>query len=256
VVETFTVVGTRFHACSGDAAVAIVEDWIAGGRDPHYVCLSNVHDVRLAQRRADVRRALAEAHLVLPDGMPIVWAGRLLGVRVPERVPGPAFMWKALTASVARGHRHFLYGPPQLMDGLASRLTEAVPGLRIAGLMAHSYDGLGPHEEQAMLDAINASGADYLWLGIGGERQLLWMHRYYRRLRIPAIAGVGAAFAFHAGVLPRAPRWMQTSGLEWLYRLLREPRRLWRRYLVVNPPFLFYFALQYLGLKRFGGGGT
>jgi N-acetylglucosaminyldiphosphoundecaprenol N-acetyl-beta-D-mannosaminyltransferase len=117
--------------------------------------------------------------------------------------------------------------------------------------MAHPFRDLSPDEEVNIIETINRSGADYLWVGIGGERQLLWMHRYYRQLRVPVIAGVGAAFAIHAGLMPRAPEWMRAHGLEWLYRLMREPRRLWRRYLIANPPFLFYVALQYFGLKRF-----
>jgi N-acetylglucosaminyldiphosphoundecaprenol N-acetyl-beta-D-mannosaminyltransferase len=255
-METFTVVGTRFHSCTVETAVAMMEEWIAAGREPHYVCMSNVYDVRLAQRRADIRQVLADAHLVVPDGMPIVWAGRLLGVQVPVRVDGPTLMWRALSASVAHGHSHFFYGPPQLLDMLARKLWEALPELRIAGLMAHPFRDLSPAEEASIIEAINQSGADYLWVGIGGERQLLWMHRYYRQLRVPVIAGVGAAFALHAGVTPSAPEWMRTHGLEWLYRLMREPRRLWRRYLIVNPPFLFYFALQYFGLKRFSASGV
>lgn len=250
-MKTFTVVGTQFQACTPDSAIALMETWIAGGREPHYVCVANVYDVRLAQRRVDIRQVHADAHLVVPDGMPIVWAGRLLGFDVPVRVDGPTLMWKALVASVAHGHSHFFYGPPQLLDRLESRLRDALPGLRIAGLMAHPFRDLSPDEEVNIIETINRSGADYLWVGIGGERQLLWMHQYYRQLRVPVIAGVGAAFAIHAGRMPRAPEWMQRRGLEWLYRLMREPQRLWRRYLIVNPPFLFYFALQYFGIKRF-----
>lgn len=256
MTESFTVVGTRFHSCTIACAIELMHTWIKSGCEPHYVCLSNVYDVRLAQRRADIREILREAHLVLPDGMPIVWAGRLLGFDVPARVDGPTLMWKALVASVAHGHSHFFYSPPQLLDRLESRLRHALPGLRIAGLMAHPFRDLSPGEETSIIETINRSGADYLWVGIGGERQLLWMHRYYRQLRVPVIAGVGAAFAIHAGLMPRAPEWMRAHGLEWFYRLMREPRRLWRRYLIANPPFLFYVALQYFGLKRFNTSGV
>lgn len=255
-MDAFTIVGTRFNRANFDDALAAMEVWIAEGRESHYVCLSNVYDVRLAQRRADIREVLREAHLVLPDGMPIVWAGRLLGFNVSARVDGPTLMWKALVASVAHGHSHFFYSPPQLLDRLESRLRNALPELRIAGLMAHPFRDLSPGEEASIIETINQSGADYLWVGIGGERQLLWMHRYYRQLRVPVIAGVGAAFAIHAGLMPRAPGWMQRRGLEWLYRLIREPQRLWRRYLIANPPFFFYVALQYFGLKRFSTSGV
>jgi len=134
-------------------------------------------------------------------------------------------------------------------------LRVAFPNLRILGTMPHPFRELTSIEEAKTIDTINELEPDYLWVGIGTERQLLWMHRYHSRLRVPAIVGVGAAFPFHAGIVPRAPQWMQANGLEWFYRLIREPR-LWRRYLLINPPFLFYFALQYFGLKRFSASGV
>ena len=249
-MKTFAVVGVRFHACTHESAVVKTEHWVDEGRAPHYVCVSNVFDVRLAQRHPAVRRALSEADLVVPDGMPIVWGGRLLGHRVPARVDGPTLMWTTLVKTVGRGRRHFLYGGTQeLLDVLVGRLRSALPNLRIVGTLPHPFRDLTRDEEQATIDAINQSGADYLWVGIGTERQLLWMHRYRSELRVPVIVGVGAAFAYHAGLIPRAPRWVRTIGLEWLFRLASEPRRLWHRYLVVNPPFLFHLAAQYVGTK-------
>ena len=245
----FEIVGTRFHACTHDSAVHKMERWVEAGRTPHYVCVSNVYDVRLAQRSEEIRAALEGADLVVPDGMPIVWAGRLLGHRVPLRVDGATLMWRALEVSTRAGRRHFLYGGTQaLLDRLGDRLRAALPGLRVVGTLPHPFRELTPGEEVSTIDTINASGADYLWIGIGTERQLLWMHRYHSRLRVPVIIGIGAAFAFHAGLVRRAQRWMQVSGLEWLHRLLAEPR-LWRRYLLVNPPFVAYFARQYVAAR-------
>ena len=250
-MHAFEVLGTRFHSCTNDSAVARMERWVDGRRSSRYVCVSNVYDVRLAQRTAKIRQALADAHLVVPDGMPIVWAGRLLGHDVPARVDGSTLMWKALGVSINRGRGHFLYGGTrELLDRLVRRLQTAFPNLRIVGTMPHPFRELTPEEEIATIEAINKAAPDYLWVGIGTERQLLWMHRYHQRLHVPVIVGVGAAFAFHAGLTPRAPEWMQTHGLEWLFRLIREPR-LWQRYLIVNPPFIIYFALQYLRLRRF-----
>jgi N-acetylglucosaminyldiphosphoundecaprenol N-acetyl-beta-D-mannosaminyltransferase len=248
-MDVFEVVGTRFHACTHDSAVDQMERWVSAGRTPHYVCVSNVYDVRLAHRSQGIRSALGGADLVVPDGMPIVWAGRLLGHRVPGRVDGATLMRRALEVSAERGRTHFMYGGTQgLLDRLVGRLRTTIPGLRVVGTMPHPFRDLTPEEEVSTIETINASGADYLCVGIGTERQLLWMHRYHGRLRVPVIIGVGAAFAFHAGLVPRAPRWMQVSGLEWVHRLLIEPR-LWRRYLLVNPPFVAQFALQYLGAR-------
>lgn len=248
-VDTFEVLGVRFHACTHDSAVRQMESWIDAGRTAHYVCVSNVYDVRLAQRDEQIRAALAGADLVVPDGMPIVWAGRLLGHRVPVRVDGATLMWRALEVSTGRDRTHFMYGGTQaLLDVLGERLHSSFADLRIAGTLPHPFRDLTPEEELSTIETINAAGADYLWVGIGTERQLLWMNRYRDRLRVPVIVGVGAAFAFHAGLVTRAPRWMQVSGLEWMYRLLVEPR-LWRRYLVVNPPFVAGIARQYVSTR-------
>ena len=243
--DRFGVLGIGFHACTHDSAVRQMEAWVEAGRRSHYVCVSNVYDVQLARQNEQIKAALTEADLVVPDGMPIVWAGRLLGHDVPARVDGATLMWRALQASSGRGRTHFLYGGTQaLLDRVTDRLRAAFPDLRIAGTMPHPFRDLTPEEEISTIATINESGADYLWIGIGTERQLLWMHRYRDRLQVPVIVGVGAAFAFHAGVVTRAPRYMQASGCEWFYRLLVEPR-LWRRYLVVNPPFVAHFVRQY-----------
>jgi N-acetylglucosaminyldiphosphoundecaprenol N-acetyl-beta-D-mannosaminyltransferase len=247
-MPAFSVAGTRFHACTYGSAVDLMEQWIAAGGKPHYVCVSNVYDVQLARRSPAIETALADADLVVPDGMPIVWAGRLLGHEVPMRVYGPTLMWTALERSARMGNTHFLYGSTQdTLRRLVSRLEVAIPGIRIVGTMPHPFRDLTQTEEETTIAAINRSRADYLWVGIGTERQLVWMHRYREQLTVPAIVGVGAAFAFHAGLVPQAPPWMQDRGLEWLFRLSREPRRLWRRYLIVNPGFVAQFARQYLG---------
>lgn len=242
----FDVCGVGFHACTHASAVALMEQWVSQGRSSHYVCVSNVFDVRLAHRRPEIRQALRDAHLVVPDGMPIVWAGRLLGDSVPMRVDGATLMWTALTSGVKSDRSHFFYGgSSSSLDTLTRKLKETMPDLRIAGRMPHPFRDLTPEEEGDTIRAINDSGADYLWVGIGTERQLVWMNRHAAGLDVPVIVGVGAAFAFHAGLVSRAPRWMQEWGLEWLYRLTKEPR-LWRRYLLVNPRFLLGFTRQWV----------
>lgn len=252
-MKTFTIVGVPFHACTHDSAVVEMERWVSEGQRSHYVCVSNVFDVRLAQQQPAVRQALLDADLVVPDGMPIVWGGRLLGHHVPSRVDGPTLMWRTLGATVKEGRSHFLYGGNrELLDTLSDRLRQAFPGIKIVGTLAHPFRDLTPDEERSTIDVVNGSGADYLWVGIGTERQLLWMHRYRNVLRVPVIVGVGAAFAFHAGLSRRAPRWMRERGLEWLFRLASEPRRLWYRYLVVNPPILLHLAAQCLEVRMLG----
>lgn len=252
-MKTFGIVGVPFHACTHESVVAQMERWVNEGRAPHYICVSNVYDVRLAQQHPGVRQALLEADLVVPDGMPIVWGGRLLGHRVPARVDGPTLMWKTFGLSVREDRGHFLYGGTRgLLDALSDQLNRAFPGIRIVGTLPHPFRELTLDEERSTIDMINGSAADYLWVGIGTERQLLWMRRHRNELRVPVIVGVGAAFAFHAGITPRAPRWMRESGLEWLFRLASEPRRLWHRYLVVNPPLLLHLAAQYVEAKVLG----
>ena len=233
-------------------------DWIdamVAARGRGYVCVSAVHTVVDARDDPELRAAVLGADLVVPDGQPLVWALNALGHDLGSRVYGPDLMWKACARAAAAGTRFFLYGgrDPAALGQLVDSLKAAHPGLTIAGTHCPPFRPLTPAEEEAVASEIDASGADVVWVGIGVPKQEKWMARMRPRLAAPVLVGVGAAFDFHAGLIPQAPAWMQSRGLEWLFRVSREPRRLWRRYARTNPRFVLGFARQYGRYRRSGG---
>jgi N-acetylglucosaminyldiphosphoundecaprenol N-acetyl-beta-D-mannosaminyltransferase len=244
------VLGVGVSAITMSMALGTIEDWIAR-REAHYVCITGVHGVMESQRDPELRRIHNAAGLVTPDGMPLVWLSRLMGFRAVERVYGPDLMLALCARSADKGYRHFFYGgAPGVCERLAERLQSHFPGLQVAGADAPPFRPLTPEEDQATVRRINALRPDIVWIGLSTPKQERWMAAHIGRLNAPVLIGVGAAFDFHAGLKRQAPRWMQRSGLEWLFRLMTEPRRLWRRYLVNNPWFLWLVLLQALGREQ------
>jgi len=225
---------------------------MAGDGEPGYVCHVAVNSLLNARRDPQVSEALRGATLTLPDGMPIVWALRSLGEEIEDRVYGPDLMLKLCGRRDAGGLRHFLYGgrDRDATVALAAALRERFPGISIVGSWTPPYRDLTAVEEAEVVELIDGSGADIVWVGTGSPRQEKWMARMQPRLSVPVMVGVGAAFDFHAGLVAQAPRWMQRRGLEWAYRLRREPRRLAPRYLRDNPAFLALWARQWLAERR------
>lgn len=230
-------------------------DWMdatiaSGGKG--YVCVAATHTVMACQEDAELREAVMQADLVVPDGQPLVWAMNALGHRLSSRVYGPDLMARYCQRAAKTGTRMFLYGGRNqgALVQLALNLRRRNPGLRIVGGYSPPFAPMTPEHEDAIVQEINASGADVVWVGIGVPKQEKWMARLRDRLDAPVLVGVGAAFDFHAGLMPQAPHWMQTSGLEWMYRLGHEPRRLWRRYLRYNPRFVTGFTKQYMHKRR------
>jgi len=220
-----------------------------------YVCVAAVHTVMVCQEDAELREAVLASDLTVPDGQPLVWAMNMLGHRLSSRVYGPDLMARYCERSVETGTRMFLYGGRNqgALVQLALNLRRRYPGVKIVGGYAPPYRPLSDEEETAILDEINRSGADVVWVGIGVPKQEKWMAAMRHRLRAPVLVGVGAAFDFHAGLVPQAPNWVQASGLEWAYRLVHEPRRLWKRYLRYNPRFVTGFIAQWLRAQRTTG---
>ena len=217
-----------------------------------YVCAAPVHAVMVAQDEPETYAALRGSTLTVPDGMPLVWAANMLGEQLPDRVYGPELMLRYNERCAERGHRVWLYGGRDQgsLVQLALSLRRRHPGLEIAGGYSPPFRDLTPEEEDFVVDQVNESGADVLWVGIGVPKQEKWMARMRERLDVPVMCGVGAAFDFHAGRISQAPRWMQERGLEWTYRIAQEPRRLLPRYLYFNPRFLLNFTRQYLLERR------
>ncbi len=222
-----------------------------------YLCACNVHTVMASQEDPELRAALESASINVPDGQPLVWALNALGHSLPGRVYGPDLMLQACERAVDRGHRFYLYGGHNqgALVQLALNLRRRYPGVRIVGGYSPPHRSLTPEEEAAIAEEINHSRADVVWAGIGVPKQEKWMARMRPELEAAVLIGVGAAFDFHAGLVPQAPSWIQESGLEWAYRLAHEPRRLWRRYLRYNPKFVASFAAQLAADRRRASAG-
>lgn len=244
------VLGVGISAIAFDQAVATVERWV-DAREPNYVCVTGVHGVMESQDDPALKQIHNAAGLVTADGMPLVWLGHLRGYRWMQRVYGPDLMLALCAHSVERGWRHFLYGGAEgVPEHLAGRLVERFPGLVIAGTYSPPFRPLTAAEDAAIARRIDAARPDLVWVGLSTPKQERWMHAHVGRLTAPVLIGVGAAFDFHSGRKPQAPRWMQRSGLEWCFRMCSEPRRLAGRYLRNNPRFIWRLLLEGRGARR------
>ena len=240
-IRRFDVLGVGVSAINLDIAVAEITRWVET-HEQHYVCVTGVHGVMESQRDVELRAIHNASGLTTPDGMPMVWAGRWAGLPV-QRVYGPDLMLRLCARAVEQGWSSYFYGGRDgVPEQLAQRLTARFPGLRVAGTYSPPFRALTPDEDRAVIERINAAEPDLLYIGLSTPKQERWMASHVDALRVPAILGVGAAFDIHAGALRQAPGWMQRSGLEWLFRLRVEPRRLWRRYLSNNPRFVWQLA--------------
>lgn len=242
MIPRVDVLGVGISAIDMGAAVAEIERWIQTG-ERHYVCVTGVHGVMESQRDPELRRIHNASGLTTPDGMPMVWAGRRAGATGMSRVYGPDLMLALAERAAANGWRSFFYGGKDgVPDLLVARLQERFPGFISAGTYSPPFRPLTPEEDEAIVARINEARPDLVWIGLSTPKQERWMAAHVGRIHAAALLGVGAAFDIHAGTLPQAPKWMQQRGLEWLYRMIREPRRLWRRYLYNNPRFILGIA--------------
>jgi N-acetylglucosaminyldiphosphoundecaprenol N-acetyl-beta-D-mannosaminyltransferase len=217
-----------------------------------YVCVTGVHGIMEAQPDEQFRDILNRSFLTTPDGMPTVWLGRLHGFKHMNRVYGPDYMLGLCERSVPLGFRHFLYGGKEgVAEELRAELTRRFPGLQIVGTYTPPFRPLNAAEEDDLRKQLESSQADVLWCGLSTPKQERFMAAYSGRLPVKLMVGVGAAFDLLSGNLSEAPDWMKQAGLQWLYRLIKEPRRLWRRYLLNNPKFTWLTFLQLTGLKGF-----
>lgn len=245
------VLGVRVSAVNLKSATGLIQNAIEDGRK-EYVCVRDAHGVVRCQKDPELRSIHNRAFLVTPDGMPLVWALKHAGHVESDRVYGPDLMLSVFDAGSAKGLRHFLYGATaETLEQLQARLLAKFPQARIVGSYAPPFRQLSMQEEADIADRLNRSDADIIWVGLSSPKQELWMARMRDRLEAPMLIGVGAAFDFHAGLKRQAPRVIQRSGFEWAFRLLCEPRRLWRRYALVVPTFISLTAFQRLGLRKF-----
>jgi N-acetylglucosaminyldiphosphoundecaprenol N-acetyl-beta-D-mannosaminyltransferase len=244
------VLGVGVSPVNLTEALTTMQGWVAR-RERGYVCVTGVHGVMESQRDELLRQIHNRAPLVVPDGMPLVWLCRRAGYRQVDRVYGPELMLQCCEHARGAGGHFFYGGHPGVAERLAERLESRFPGLKVAGTYSPPFRALSEFESQEIIRLINEADPDYVWVGLSTPKQEHWMAANRAALRAPALIGVGAAFDFNAGLKRQAPRWMQRAGLEWLFRLLSEPRRLWRRYLINNPTFVWRVFLQATGVRRF-----
>ena len=216
-----------------------------------YIVVCPVYTVMNTLEDPALRSIVNEAGLVTPDGMPLVILSRLRGYRDVRRVYGPDIMLAFSEWAAGKGYSNYYYGgAPGVADALADELGRRFPGLSVAGTFSPPFRELSPDGEDEIVEMINDAAPDVVWVGLGSPKQDYWMARFRERLNAPILIGVGAAFDYITGRVPQAPRWMQRMALEWLFRLMVEPGRLWRRYMIYNPLFLWNILLQETGLKR------
>jgi N-acetylglucosaminyldiphosphoundecaprenol N-acetyl-beta-D-mannosaminyltransferase len=247
----FNVIGVEISAIDLKEAVQTILSWKERG-ERHSVSTCTAHTLVECQRDPRLRRKVNSASLVTPDGMPLVWIAHRRGLRHVSRVYGPDLMLAVCEEGLPLGARHYFYGgAPDVPERLAASLRTRLPDLVVAGTMSPPYRELTADEDAAVVDQINAAKPDIVWVGLGTPKQDFWTADHLGKLNASALIGVGAAFDFHSGRVRQAPLWVQRSGFEWLFRLVQEPRRLWRRYLVDNAIFVYHVARQSLGLASY-----
>jgi N-acetylglucosaminyldiphosphoundecaprenol N-acetyl-beta-D-mannosaminyltransferase len=233
------ILGVGVSAVNPDSAIAEMSRWIEED-EHHYVCVTGVHGIMESQDDPALLEIHNRSGLTVPDGMPTVWAGHSVGFSEMQRVYGPDLMPSFIEAGLTRGYAHFFYGGAEgVADLLKEKLSDRFPGVNIVGTYCPPFRPLTGDEEAEVVDLINGSGADVVWVGLSTPKQERWMAAMAHRLDANVVLGVGAAFDINAGLTSRAPRFIQRIGMEWLYRLFKEPRRLYKRYLKNNPRFVW-----------------
>jgi len=249
------VLGVNVSAIDLQSATTLADDWIRSERGHRYICATGVHGVMEAHADSELRQILNQAFINAPDGMPMVWVGRLQGFRNMDRVFGPDLMLALCRLSVARGYRNFLYGgEPGVAEQLSINLQRKFPGLQVVGTYTPPFRSLAPIEEENLLAQMLESRPHILWVGLSTPKQEKFMAQYVNRFQVPLIVGVGAAFDYHTGRIRDCSPWVKRAGLQWFHRLLQDPRRLWRRYLRSIPAFLWHIMCQLTHLRRYSAG--
>jgi len=244
---SFRVLGVPVHAVQIPEVVAQIRLWIEGGAKGRYIAVTGMHGIAESRADSEFRLALDSADLVVPDGMPLVWLGRWHRHPLKRRVYGPELM-ETFCRETEATYRHFFYGG---VPGTAERLADSLRrryGIVVAGTYCPPFRPLTEEEQRDVISRIDAVSPDVLWVGLSTPKQEKWMHHNCGQLSAHVTLGVGAAFDFNSGRTRQAPAWMQENGLEWLFRLLSEPRRLWRRYLISIPRAAGLVLLELLGL--------
>ena len=250
-MKFFEICGVKVSVTTIPQACAAMEDWIKN-RQKAYVCVAPVSTIVDCQSDPEYRDIVNKADMVTPDGMPVVWIGKWLGHQEIERTYGPDLMETFCGLSQDKGYKHFLYGGAEsTCQLLESVLKKRFPKISIVGRYSPPFMESFVPESREIIENMNRLDPDVIWVGLGSPKQDYWINYHRKNLEAPVILGVGAAFDFLSGAKKQAPRWMQKSGLEWLFRLCSEPKRLWRRYLLGNTKFIFYVSRDFFSKRLF-----
>jgi N-acetylglucosaminyldiphosphoundecaprenol N-acetyl-beta-D-mannosaminyltransferase len=250
-IPRVNILGVGVTPVNLQQTIDILEEWRAERRREYVLCTS-VHGLVEAQRDPEIRSALNRSGLTTEDGMPLVWWCQCAGYFNAGRVSGTDLLMAMCERAAPSGHRHYFYGgSPRVVEAMVSRLKERFPGIAIVGHRSPPFRPLTPEEDAADIQAINETRPDYVWVGLGMPKQDKWIIQHVGKIEAAALLGVGAAFDFVAGSKRRAPLWIQSSGFEWLFRLMSEPRRLAHRYLVYNTIFVMRALQQVAGWKSY-----
>jgi N-acetylglucosaminyldiphosphoundecaprenol N-acetyl-beta-D-mannosaminyltransferase len=250
VCERVNILGVGLSVINRPSALRLFIDAVKQKRRG-YITVTGVHGVMECQKDEALRAIHNEAFLCTPDGMPMVWLGKVAGFREMARVYGPDFMLDVCEASPKEGIRHFFYGGANgVAAELQQKMTARFPGLAVVGTYEPHFRPLNADEEAHLKKLVHDTRPDVIWVGLSTPKQERFMAEYLPKLEVTLLVVVGAAFDFHTGRVKQAPSWMQSVGLEWFYRLTQEPRRLWKRYLTNNPRFVFLIFCSWLGIKK------
>lgn len=251
--DAVSVLGVPLALTDYEATMDWMDATIAH-REKGYICVAATHTIMVCDEDPELREAVLNSSITVPDGQPLVWAMNALGGHLDDRVYGPELMARYCERAAETGARMYLYGGRNqgALVQLALNLRQRFPGVKIVGGYSPPFRELTEEEEDAIVAEMNGCKPDVIWVGVGAPKQEKWMAAMRDRLEAPVLVGVGAAFDFHAGLVPQAPEWMQSAGLEWLYRMAQEPRRLAPRYVRYNPRFIRGFARQYARHRLLG----
>jgi N-acetylglucosaminyldiphosphoundecaprenol N-acetyl-beta-D-mannosaminyltransferase len=250
-LETVPILGVNTHAQTFDAAIQTLLHWATDAKQRRYVCFTAVYMLMMATRDEHLREGVNNADMNPADGMPLVWVQRRRGYPQAERVYAADVMEALCEASARYDVTHYLWGgSPEVTSRLVENLCEWYPGIKIAGHHSPPFAPLEARPKPEVIERINGANANIVWVCLGSVKQDSWMPMYRPYLNAPVLLGVGAAFDFLAGTKPQAPKWMQRSGLEWFFRLMTEPRRLAKRYLLYNPLFIYHVLREQYSLSK------
>ena len=249
-VPRVNILGVEVSAVNMAQAIGAISQWI-DRNEPHYVCVTPAHGVMEGRNDPELRRVFKESGLTTPDGMSIVWLLHWYGQKHVTRVYGPDLMLSLCKYGLSRGWKHYFYGGASgVPEKLVDNLLKLFPNLQVAGVHSPPFRELTLEEDENITNQIQAKKPEIVWVGISTPKQERWMSQHVNTLKVPVLIGVGAAFDFLSGAKTQAPKWVQRFGMEWLFRLATEPRRLWRRY-IHYPAFVFLAISQRLGFKRY-----